>query len=127
MKLHEIHKAQEQILQAPIAGKFAVAFLMLGVAAITVYAVLALGVAGQVGDYFSYTKQARDTTLAGSTVLGTLSVIRSTGAWLEPLKFVGLSFLIFGIAISFAMSILRTLRIRLQIMGEFVEVHTRKK
>ena len=127
MKIHEIHNVQENVLREPIAGRFAMAFLLMGSATMLLYFFVALGVASQVNEYFGYAKEVRDSAVSGSSILGNLSSIKATSAWLEPLKIMGLSFLIFGIAISFALSILKTLRLRLQIMSEFVEMHVERK
>jgi len=127
MKLHEIHKAQEEALRTPIAAHTALVFLFSGLMAIMIYFFVSLDVASSVNEYFSNSKAVRDSADSGSLVLRNLSSIASSGAWLEPLKILGISLLLFGIAISFAVSLLKTLKLRLQITNEFMMVFHHKK
>ena len=55
-------------------------------------------------DYFGgNAKAARDAAAAGSGLVSQLAQLSSTGRWLEPLTFVGVSSFMVGIALEFSM------------------------
>ncbi len=73
---------------------------------------IALGVS--TGDYFANTKAVRDAAVPGgdgSGILSQIGTISAVGAWLAPLKFVGLALFFFGIGIAL-WAIIRSLRLR---------------
>jgi hypothetical protein len=74
-----------------------------------------VGLAAVAASYFAVPKVDRDAAQAGSAVLVQLQYLQSTGAWLEPFKFTGLSLIITGIVLNLA-AIIRTLRTRAAIM-----------
>lgn len=125
MNIQEIKNVHEEVMRPPFSARIAMLLLLAGLGIIALYFAVSLGVAATTSDYFSSSKAVRDSAVSGSTVLGNLAKIRSMNAWLEPLKFLGLSFMIFSIAISFGISIMKTLKLRMQIVGEFLEEITK--
>jgi hypothetical protein len=64
----------------------------------------------------NYAKEARDTAVAGSALLGQLTTLMTLGRWLEPLAFLGVASFMVGIASAFS-SIPALLKNRGQVMS----------
>ena len=82
--------------------------------------VIAIALGVSLGDYYANTKAVRDAAVPGgegSGILSQIGTISAVGAWLEPLKFVGVALLFFGIAIA----LWTTIR-SLQLRGEAMRV-----
>lgn len=121
MDTKEISYVREEVFRTPHSARVTMLFLLMGLGLIALYVVVSLDVAATTADYFANSKAVRDSATSGSAVLGNLASIESANAWLTPLKFLGLAFILFSIAISFGVSIMKMLKLRLQITGEFLE------
>lgn len=107
----ERNRLQEAVLTPPAAARWSPWFVLAGLTIIAAYLVLGLGLASVSAGYFALPKVERDAAQAGSAVLAQLQYLQSTGAWLEPFKFTGLSLIITGIVLNLA-AIVPTLRTR---------------
>lgn len=111
----ERNHLQEAILTPPASARWSPWSVLAGLTIIAVYFVVGLGLASVAAGYFATPKVERDAAQAGSTVLAQLQYLQSTGAWLEPFKFTGLSLIITGIVLNLA-AIIRTLRTRAAVL-----------
>lgn len=116
----------EKAAHTPGSAYLAEALLVGGIAVVTVYAVYAFGLVGVDVQYFANAKVARDAAEAGSLILAQLSTLESTRAWLEPAVFTGLALIIFGIGISFAVSILNMVKLRAASARELLLAYRKK-
>ena len=71
-----------------------------GFMVVMVAAVVGFVVASQVAGYYADPKSVRDVAAAGSEMLSDQGTIAAVGAWLAPLKFVGLATILTGIGIA---------------------------
>ena len=97
MTLHDMSRRA----QGQHAGIRLVVVLLFAGAIIEIVALavgLALGVS--IGEYFSETKSTRDAAASGSGLLSQIGTISAVGAWLVPLKFLGLATFFAAIAVS---------------------------
>lgn len=101
-------------------------FLLAGLAIIAVYALYAFGLVNVDTLYFANAKAVRDAAESGSVVLGQLSTLEATRAWLEPAFFAGVSFILFGIAMSFAVSILALVKVRAASALQFLRAYRKR-
>lgn len=116
----------EKAAHTPRSAYIAEAFLISGLAVTVIYAVYAFGLIGVDAQYFANAKVVRDAAEAGSLVLSQLSTLESTRAWLEPAIFTGLALIIFGIGISFAVSILNMVKLRAGAARELLLAYRKK-
>lgn len=103
------------VTKVPAGARWSAWFILAGLLVITVYLIAGLGLAGVAGSYFAVPKTERDAAVAGSALLAQLQYLQSTGTWLEPFKFVGLSLIITGIFLTLG-AIVQTLRVRGAVM-----------
>ncbi len=111
----ERNHLQEAVMTPPAAARWGPWFVLAGLTIIAIYFVVGLGLASVSASYFAVPKVERDAAPAGSAVLAQLQYFQSTGTWLEPFKFTGLSLIITGIVLNLA-AIIRTLRTRAAVM-----------
>ncbi|MBI2004958.1 hypothetical protein HYS79_02245 [Patescibacteria group bacterium] len=116
----------EKAGHSPRSAYLAETLLVLGIAVVTIYAVYAFGLVGVDAQYFSNTKAIRDAAETGSAVLAQLSTLESTRAWLEPVFFSGLALILFGISISFAVSILNMVKLRARAATELLLAYRKR-
>jgi ABC-type iron transport system FetAB permease component len=122
----DIKALRSEVQQLSSVRSWVIILLVIGLLVILAYFVLGLVRASIAGLYWSEPKAVRDAAQPGSPVLGYLVFLQSTNSWLEPLKFIGLSLIIFGIAMLFAIVILGALRQRLKITREIFQELFRK-
>lgn len=111
----ERNHLQAAVMTAPASARWSPWFVLAGLSIIAIYFVVGLGLAAVSTSHFAVPKVERDAAQAGSTILTQLQYLQSTGAWLEPFKFTGLSLIITGIVLNLA-AIIRTLRTRAAVM-----------
>lgn len=107
----DIYELKSRNAGTPFTAQVAVWSLVSGWIILIVYWLQAFPLAKTIGNYFLISKPERDTARAGSVLAKTLETIQTTGAILEPLKFVGLTFIIVGISL-FLIAIRQTLKLR---------------
>lgn len=93
-------------LRKPLTGKVFPHFMTFGLMVLVGTLIVGTYLATQVGDYYSVAKITRETT---QPYLAQFGEIQSIRAWVEPLKFVGLTSLLTGIGLALA-TIVRVLR-----------------
>jgi len=111
----ERNQLRQAAMTAPAGARWSAWFVLAGLTIIAIYFIVGVGLAAVGASYFAVPKVDRDAAQAGSAVLVQLQYLQSTGAWLEPFKFTGLSLIITGIVLNLA-AIIRTLRTRAAIM-----------
>lgn len=81
-------------------------FMMIGLIVLIIAFVVSLNLAGSASTYFNNPiKDVLDAAPSNSALVRQLAAIQQTKAWLEPFKFVGVTFLLTGI--SFALATIR--------------------
>jgi len=117
----DVQTLRGEVRRPSATRTWAIILLVAGLLVILASFIMGLLRASIAGAYWAQPKAVRDAALPGSVLLDNLRFLESTNAWLEPLKFAGLSLIIFGIAISFAVVILSALRQRLKITGQVLQ------
>lgn len=107
----DINELKSKVKKTPIEAQAAPLSLVLGWLILVIYWINAFSISDKIRGYFLISKVERDAAEVGSKLSQTLSLIQTTSATLEPLKFVGVAFIIGGISL-FLIAILRTLRLR---------------
>lgn len=75
--------------------------MMMGLMILVAAFLISLWLAGVTAGYWNHSIATElDTARAGSALVGQLATIQSVKAWLEPLKFVGIGFLLTGISLA---------------------------
>lgn len=92
---------------------------LLGLMIVMVAVIVGIVVATIVSGYYADPKSVRDAAAAGSKVLSDQGTIAAIGAWLAPLKFVGLATILTGIGV-LLWGIVDTLRVRATVLAEVV-------
>ena len=103
------------VAKVPAGARWGLWFILAGLLVLTFYLIAGLGLAGVSSSYFAVPKTERDAAVAGSALLAQLQYLQSTGTWLEPFKFTGLSLIITGIFLTLG-AIVQTLRVRAAVM-----------
>jgi len=116
----------KQAQKTPIVSVLTMILLFVGLVGIGIYGFVSLDQSQLAVSYYENSKAVRDAAPAGSEILGTLATLKARQAWLEPLTFTGLSLIIFGIALSFAIAILQTLKMRLALTGVVVQQYLKR-
>ncbi len=93
------------------AAQFAPWSVAAGLIILAIYLFNAFLLSLTINKYFLVSKAERDNAQVGSALVQTLDKIQTTSAVLEPLKFVGLTFIILGISL-FLIAILQILKLR---------------
>lgn len=109
----DLKELRSKIDNVPPSAALSLWSIVIGWVLLVIYWIQAFNLASTIGQYFSVSKLERDSAHAGASLLQTLQSIQATSTILEPLKFVGLSFIIFGIGLVLY-AILKTLRLRAQ-------------
>lgn len=87
----------------PLTAKLFPLLMMTGLMILIVAFIISLWLAGVSAGYWNHSiKTDLDAAPAGSALLAQLATIQSVKAWLEPLKFVGVAFLLTGISLALA-------------------------
>ncbi|MBI3975092.1 MAG: hypothetical protein HY334_01755 [Armatimonadetes bacterium] len=87
----------------PLTAKLFPPLMMMGLMVLIAAFVISLWLAGVSAGYWNHSIQTElDAAQAGSALLAQLAAIQSVKAWLEPLKFVGIAFLLTGISLALA-------------------------
>ncbi len=87
----------------PLTAKLFPPLMMMGLMILVAAFIISLWLAGVSASYWNHSiKTELDAAQVGSTLLGQLATIQSVKAWLEPLKFVGIAFLLTGISLALA-------------------------
>ena len=92
---------------------------LLGLTIVMVAVIVGIVVATLVSGYYTDPKSIRDAAAAGGQVLSDQGTIAAIGAWLAPLKFVGLATILTGIGV-LLWGIVDTLRVRATVLAEVV-------
>lgn len=111
----EGNRLQEVAAAVPAGARLGSWSVLAGLTIIAIYFIVGLQLAGAAASYFAIPKVDRDLAQAGSAILAQLQYLQSTGTWLEPFKFTGLSLIITGIVLNLS-AIIKTLRTRAAIM-----------
>lgn len=111
----ETDRLKVAVAAVPAATRWSAWFVLAGLAVITIYVVVSVGLAGVAASYYALPKVDRDAAAAGSTLLAVQQYLQSTGTWLEPFKFTGLSLIITGIVANLV-AITGTLRTRAAVL-----------
>lgn len=91
-------------LRKPLQAKLFPPLMMTGLMILIATFIINLWLAGVSASYWNHSiKTEIDAAQAGSALLSQLSTIQSVKAWLEPLKFAGIAFLLTGISLALAM------------------------
>ncbi|MCH7906628.1 MAG: hypothetical protein IIC92_07125 [Chloroflexi bacterium] len=102
--------ATPQVLKKPMTGHLFPMLMMMGMMVLVFTFGASIWLAVQANDYWDHSIATElNTAAAGSSLLDDLSTIQATGAWLTPLKFVGMALLFSGIALALA-TIVQVLR-----------------
>ncbi len=106
-------------LPKPLTAKIFPPLMMMGLMTLITTFIISLWLAGVSSGYWNHAiKTELDAAQAGSAFLAQLATIQSVKAWLEPLKFVGIAFLLTGISLALA-----TIRKVLQFQaGRIIEI-----
>lgn len=90
-------------LPKPTQAKLFPPLMMLGLMILIAAFLISLWLAGVSASYWNHAIATElDTAQAGSALLGQLATIQSVKAWLEPLKFAGVAFLLTSISLALA-------------------------
>ena len=110
--------AAPQVLKKPLTGHLFPILMMMGLMILMFTFGASIWLAVQANDYWDHSIATElNTAAAGSSLLDDLSTLQSTGAWLTPLKFVGMAFMFSGIALALA-TIVQVLRFQARRMVE---------
>lgn len=120
----EPSEIKQKTKQPPVAALIAPWSLALGWLIMIIYWTLAFSLAGVIREYFLSSKVERDAAEAGSLLATTLDKIQTTSAVLEPLKFVGITFIIVGISLTLV-AIVQTLKLRAATTAAVLEAKRR--
>jgi hypothetical protein len=100
-KVQKALGAEQIVIKKPLTGTLFPMLMMMGMMILVVTLGVSIWLAGET---FTYWNNSVATVLnpatAGSETLRDLGVIKATGAWLTPLKFVGMAVLFSGIALA---------------------------
>ncbi len=99
---------------------------LLGLLIVMVAVIVGIVVATLVSGYYTDPKSIRDAAPAGDDVLSAQGTIATIGAWLAPLKFVGISTTLTGIGV-LLWGIIATLRVRAEVLAQVVPQLTQKE
>ena len=97
-------------------GKF---IALIGFMIVMVGVIVGIVVSSLVAGYYADPKSVRDAAAAGSGILSDQGTIAAVGAWLAPLKFVGLATILTGIGLLLS-GIIASLRVRATVLSEVV-------
>ncbi len=114
-----VSDVEQELAQAPTGSKIMPFLAMVGLLIVLVALVIYISLSGTVNEYYSNPKSVRDGAEAGSSVLSQLQTIKSTSAWVKPLTFVGLAFLLTAISASLT-GIKKTLDLRFRVFEEAI-------
>lgn len=90
-------------MKKPLQGKLFPPLMMMGLMILIATFIISLWLAGLSVSYWNHSIVAElDAAQAGSALLAQLATIQSVKAWLEPLKFAGIAFLLTGISLALA-------------------------
>lgn len=90
-------------LPKPWQAKLFPPLMMMGLMILIIAFLISLWLAGVSAGYWNHSIASElDAAQAGSALLGQLATIQSVKAWLEPLKFAGIAFLLTGISLALA-------------------------
>lgn len=109
------NRLREAVAAVPAGARWSAWLVLAGLSIIAIYFVVGLGLARVAAGYFAVPKLERDAAQSGSAILVQLQYLQSTGTWLEPFKFTGLSLIITGIVANLT-AIIQTLGTRAAIM-----------
>lgn len=108
-------------MQKPLIASLFPMLMMIGLAVLIISLIIGINLAGQASVYFNNPiKDILDAAGTNSKLAKQLSQIQSTKAWLEPLKFVGVAFLLTGISLALA-TIRKILQFQAQRLAEIAE------
>jgi hypothetical protein len=110
-----MRELQTAVNTVPGAARWSPWFVLAGLVVIIVHFAIGLQLASVTAGYFAVPKPDRDAAQPGAAILSQLRYLQSTAAWHEPLKFLGVSLIIAGIALNLA-AIIATLRSRAAVM-----------
>ncbi len=107
----DTRELKNKVARNPQTAQLAPWSVAIGWAILIVYWLNAFPLSLTIKNYFLISKAERDIAQAGSALSQTLATIQTTSSILEPLKFVGLTFILLGISM-FLIAILKTLKLR---------------
>lgn len=112
-------EVEQRLTETPTGSKIMPIFAVIGLLIVILAWIIYFNLSGAVSDYYSNPKSVRDGAEAGSSVLSQLQTIESTSAWVKPLTFIGLAFLLTAISASLT-GIKNTLSLRLKVFEEAI-------
>ncbi|MCH8821719.1 hypothetical protein IID23_04340 [Patescibacteria group bacterium] len=104
-------EVEQHLNETPMGSKLMPIFTVIGLLIVFITWLIHINLSGTVAEYYSNPKLVRDAAESGSIVLGQLESIKTTSAWITPLTFVGLAFLLTAISASLT-GIKKTLGLR---------------
>ena len=116
-------QAQRTAPQIKIAGGLWVVGMMIIMAIVIVWVVMAVAFAS---DYYAFSKAARDAAQPGSALLATLANFQTTKAWVLPLEVLGLATFLLGFGFAFA-NILKNVQLRGNTMAAVLPILKERK
>ena len=117
--------ADQIVIKKPMTGTLFPMLMMMGMMILVVALGVSIWLATQSHDYWNHSiATVLNPAAAGSETLRDLGVIKATGAWLAPLKFVGMAFLFSGIAIALV-TIVSVLRFQAARLSELASLKGR--
>ena len=117
--------ADQVVIKKPLSGTLFPMLMMMGMMILVVVLGVSIWLATQSHDYWNHSiATVLNPAAAGSETLRDLGVIKATGAWLAPLKFVGMAFLFSGIALAL-LTIVSVLRFQAARLAELASSNGR--
>ena len=112
-------EVEQRLTETPMGSKLMPVLAVIGLLIVALAWIIYYNLSGTVSDYYSNPKSIRDGAESGSTILSQLEAIKTTSAWVKPLTFVGLAFLLTAISASLT-GIKKTLGLRLSVFEEAI-------
>lgn len=110
------------VIKKPLSGTLFPMLMMMGMMILVAAFAVSIWLATQSHDYWNNSiATVLNPAASGSETLRELGVIKATGAWLTPLKFVGMAFLFSGIALALV-TIVSALRFQAARLAELASV-----
>lgn len=100
-KVQKALGAEQTVIKKPLTGTLFPMLMMMGMMILVAALGISIWLSTQSHDYWNNSvATVLNPAGEGSEILRQLGVIKATGAWLTPLKFVGMAFLFSGIALA---------------------------
>jgi hypothetical protein len=120
VRIQQAFGREAQSLTPPITARLFPMLMMMGLVILIVNLIISAFIGGLAWDVYGHSVAEINAAEPGSSLLGDLGTVNTYKAWLTPLKFVGLAFILVGI--SFAVhTILQVIRFQGQRIRELAQ------